>query len=343
MGVLVFPAGEDAPVLAAWAASMVSRRPFRFRVDAEESLALLEILAGSPPQSDGRGTYRFRPEDALRGGPRTLEWPEGRPLVPVVAALASTHAAGRAPLSLTLQGTTHPVSGLSFHDFIYAGQALLASAGVGVELDLERASFGEEGGGRLLLRSYPTPRFRGLERTQRGLLQDVRVTASVASRARQGARWLGNTACERLRALGISAEADVHPLPSARGGGELALIIDARFEHTRVSFTTVGDGTDPERVALRAVEALRSFLSVRGAVQARLSESLLLPCALAASRFHAVSAIARGRPEASRWTTDEVTYGLLAAAEALRVLLDVDIRVLGLPGASGVVDVRPRE
>jgi RNA 3'-terminal phosphate cyclase (ATP) len=95
-------------------------------------------------------------------------------------------------------------------------------------------------------------------------------------------------------------------------------------------------GADPVE---GAVEALRAHLTRGGAVEAHLSDQLLLPAALLAAGQVIPPP---GVVPASRWSVGEVTSHLLDVATVIPRFLDVEVAVLGRLGEPGEVRVQPR-
>lgn len=327
-------------MLVALAASTATRRPFLFAGrQAHAVLSLLAPVCGAEVTRE-EDAFLYRPGRERRGGAHRLSVPAPLPAAPVVAALASALASAQRPVSLHLTALTHPREAPSFHELVVGWGAVLESIGLSFEAALEIASFGDDATGVMAVRFFPSPRIKALELTQRGLLSEVRAVAYVSPREREAALRLEHAASRRLRLAGMAAEVDAMPLPTRTRGA--AMVIDARFERVRASFTRTCQGDELEQAASQVVDDLQAFMAGRGAVPSALAEHLLVPAAMAASRDAAPGTIGGEGPAASRFTTSEVTLGLLASADVVRALFDVEVLVQGLPGHEGLVQVRPR-
>lgn len=337
---LVFEPGLAGPVLTALAVSCASRVGFRFReAHATEWLSALAPVCGARVDQDADG-WLFQPGVERRGGSHRTSLPPGLDAAPVLAALASALSSAERPVTLRLEAVTHPPETPSFHDFALGWNPALEQAGLALDATLEVASFGADSTGVLMARFFPSPRLKPVECVQRGLLSEVRAVALVSSGNRLAAFRLEKAVSARLRAAGINTQGEALPIPSCVRSA--ALVIDARFERVQASFTRVVVDDDYEGAADACVDALQGFMSSRGALQAPLAESLLVPSAIAASGLASRGCIGGDGPAASRLTTTEVTLGLLASADVVRALLDVDVRVQGLPGNDGLVQLHPR-
>lgn len=337
---LTFDTGLAGPVLTALAVSCASRVGFRFaQPQAAEWLRALAPVCGANVEPDADG-WRFTPGYTRRGGSHRVSLPPGLSAAPVLAALAAASSSAKRPVSLRLEAVTHPSDAPSFHDFALGWNPTLEQAGLAVDAALEVSSFGADATGVLTARFFPSPRVGPFDCVQRGLLSEVRAISLVSSGNRLAASRLDRAVSARLRAAGINAQPEALPIPSRVRGA--AMVIDARFERVKTSFTRVVVVDDYEGAAGACVDALQGFMSSRGALQASLAESLLVPAAVAASGLASHDSIGGNGPVSSRWTTTEVTLGLLASADVVRSLLDVDVRVQGLPGNDGLVQVHPR-
>lgn len=337
---LAFQPGLAGPVLTALAVSCAARVGFRFDdAQAARWLSALAPACGAGVESDDEG-WLFTPGRQRRGGSHRVALPPELAAAPVLAALASATSSAERPVSLRLEAITHPSDETSFHDFALSWSAALEQAGLALDAKLEVASFGTESSGVLAVRFFPSPRLKPVECVQRGLLSEVRAIALVSSGNRLAAQRLEHAVTSRLRAAGINAQPEALPIPSGTRGA--ALVINARFERVLASFTGVVEGNDFEGAADECVDALQGFMGSRGALPSSLAESLLVPAALAASALATRGSIGGNGPVGSRWTTAEVTLGLLGSADVVRALLDVDVRVRGLPGNDGLVRLEPR-
>lgn len=328
---------------AALALSVATSTPLQFASPPSDAQRVfVEAFAGAVHATLEAGSPSvFRP-GKLKGGSVSVtlpaEFSAGLLLEPLAIALAFASR----PTSLLVRGATHVRGAPSFHELAFAWAPLVERAGLVLELALESASFGADGAGAVRARIFPAARMRPLELVHRGVLSDVRALTLVSNVGLGLALPLERRISERLRALGIVPQGEALPMPAAKGRG-LAVALVAQFEAVRVALVEVGEaGRTPESLADAAADRFRSLLSGRGALDASLAESLLVPLALAASSSGAPGAIAPASRGTSRFTTAEVTTELLSIAGVVRALLDVDVQVQGLPGAEGLVEIRPR-
>jgi RNA 3'-terminal phosphate cyclase (ATP) len=342
-------AGEAA-LRAALALSLVTQTPFRLDFETgtgmltPAGLAALRAAAavgGEAQGTAGAAQASFRPR-TVRPGTFAVEAGPGTPTAPLLQMLALPLALAGGPSTVRLKGLTHGAGGPSFHELALGWLPTLETAGLACEPTLEEAGFTEESGA-MAARVYPAPRLRPVELTSRGMLVDVRATALVANLGMGIAARLRQRASESLRRLGIAAQVEVLPLPAPRESRGLALLVAAQFERVRATVFAAGEaGRTAEAVADGAVAGFGALLERRGAVDGRTGVELLLAAALAASAHGAPGAIGGGGRGASRFTVTEVTPALLTVAPVIRAFLDVDVKVLGLPGSDGMIDVRPR-
>lgn len=349
------PGADGAPGLAALRAALslaaIARTPVAFRwADDASGLtapmvaavhAMRAALCGEAEGANqGSRHVTFTPQSA-RAAPITIDAP-GIPIAPLLEMLLPALSLSGTSSQLRLTGVTHAANETAFHDLAYGWLPLMEQLGFTAEVVLGAAGFAPDGG-IIEARIFPTPRLKGLELGSRGLLIETQALALVANLGIGIALPLERRLTDRLRASGIVAQVEVLPMPADRSRG-LAAVVLVQFERLRVAIVETGQpGRPPEEVADRAVEQLQRLLSRRGAIPGETMQRLLVPLALAASPHGAPGAIGAEKSAASRVTTTEVTPALLAVADVVRRLLPVEVLIQGLPGADGVVDVRPRK
>lgn len=329
---------------ALWALALCSRRPFKWTTSSNElSEALSALGAALAPVFGGvpgvAGVDRF--EGPRSRAVRSRIEAAGLPATVLCEALWWPIALSGGITELELAGATHPPGGPSLHDLAGAALPLWSAFGATGELALESASFGEAAGGLVRARIFDAPRAEAWRCAQRGLLRDVRAIVLVSRVGASLALPAEARLRERLRACGIAAEIELVGMPSQQGRG-LAVLVEARFEHVAGAFTVVRPGAAAGDVADEAVNELVRYLRARGALEPRQAARALVAAALAASPHGAPGVIAPGaEPGVSRFSVSEVTVGLLSIARAARALCGVDVRVVGLPGVEGMIEVRP--
>jgi RNA 3'-terminal phosphate cyclase (ATP) len=243
------------------------------------------------------------------------------------------------PSTLTLRGGTHQPQAPTFHDLALVWAPAVARLGFTVEVSLQAAGFMAGGGGRIAARIEPAHAMPPLDLRHRGSLRDAEVLSFTGGVASDLAERQATRAIRALRALGVPAEAERLPLPVLGSAGSHLLVV-ATYERTRSGHGAVAGGelgsVDP---AEAAVAAFGEHLTSGGAVEASLSDQLLLPAALLAS---GAVPPAPGVLPWARWTTGRVTAHLTDVAAVITRFLDVEVSVLGRVGEPGEVRVQPR-
>ncbi len=335
----------ESPALQADVGSPTGRDSIGHGLDAgvasRPAVALAQAVATAVgARVDGQlATFEPMP---VRPGRRTVTCPPGVSAVLVLESLMWPLALAQGTSELSVFGATHVARVPSFHDLALGLFPAAERLGVAGEVALQAAGFAPEGGGQLRARIYSAPKLQAADWTHRGVLREVRAYACVANLGIGIARPLAQRLSERLRSRGVAAQVEVLPMPATRGRG-LCVVVAAEFERVRSVFTSVGEAGKPGgEVVDEAVAGLCRLLERRGALPPLLAEQLLVPAALAASRFGAPGALPASRERRpSRLSVSEVTWELLQVARAARALCEVEIQVQGLPGEEGLVEVRP--
>jgi len=240
---------------------------------------------------------------------------------------------------LTVRGATHCRSSPTFHELALVWAPAVARLGFRLELELQAAAFHPQGSGELAATVQPARPLPPLDLRHRGTLRAVEVVAMESGLPFAVAEQLAERALQRLRELGIAADAARVPLPARDSAGSHLLLV-ASFARTRCGFGALGEpGEPPERTADEAAKGLAEFLRCGAAVDPYLGDQLLVPAALAASGLVGPSA---GTPPTTRYTVSRVTRHLLTCAAVVRRFLDLDLAVTGPEGEEGEVRVQPR-
>ena len=287
----------------------------------------------------GSSAISFRPRHAAHPGEWAFDIGTAGSTPLLFQTVCWPLALAGAPSIVTLRGGTHQDHAPSFHYLALVWAPAVARLGFHFTLELHAAGFYPEGGGELSARvdaSHPMP---PLALTHRGTLGEVEVVSMVAGLGYDVAERQAARALQRLRELGISAQAERVPMAARASRGGHVLIVSS-FERTRAGHGAVSArDRSPEETADLAVGEFREYLGRGGAVDRHLGDQLLLPAALAASGL--LPAVSGVVPTA-RYTVSAVSRHLLTNAEVIRRFLDVDIAVDGREDAEGEVRVEPR-
>lgn len=234
------------------------------------------------------------------------------------------------PSRVGLIGGTHVPLSPSFHYLERHWLHYVRQAGYPARLELERAGFYPQGGGRMQVAIEPVfharhPRHpRPLLLLRRGALVEITILSVVANLDMRIAERQREQARRGLVDLGVPILDSAARIP-ARSPGSLLLVL-ARFESTQVCYGALGArGKPAERVADEAVAALRRFLKTGAAIDACLGDQLLLPLAFAPGR--------------SAFHTAEITSHLATNAEVIKAFVPVGIDIQGSMGEPGHVFV----
>lgn len=239
--------------------------------------------------------------------------------------------------TVSIQGGTHVNWSPCYHYLELNWLPVLEQIGFQARMELLQAGFYPEGGGRIQANIRPTSPLEPLDLQQRGRLLNIRGLTMVANlplsiadrQRRQALRRL-----EELRRDPQKPELASLPAPRintlqlpARFKGTCLLLL-AEFENSRACFFALGAlGKPAERVADEALDELLDFLAGPAAVDRFLADQLLLPLSLANGP--------------SSLTTQQITGHLLTNATIVEAFLPARIRIDGLPGQPGRVQIFP--
>jgi RNA 3'-terminal phosphate cyclase (ATP) len=223
---------------------------------------------------------------------------------------------------LTITGGTHVPWSPAFPYLTWNWLPCLREMGVRATVNLERAGFYPQGGGRVRAEIHPAGMLAPLHWTERGAPRGVRALSGAANLPGH----VNQRQIARLRA-GLGAQVSVESQELfAPSPGSVAVAL-AEFERGRGCFVGLGKkGKPAEAVAKEALTGLTKFLASPATVDAHLADQLLLPCALASG--------------VSEFTTPEVTQHLLTNAAVIEQFGVAEISIRGRVGAPGQVRVK---
>jgi RNA 3'-terminal phosphate cyclase (ATP) len=284
-----------------------------------------------------------------RAGVHVLELREDGAVARALSALSWPLALLGRPSELRLSGPNH-TEGATFHDLRLGWAPLAARFGLKVGLELPMAGFPGEVG-EVVASLDPAPALTPLQLVHRGILRQVTLVAATSGGRDDDPVRATEAATRKLRAHGISAEAERVPLPHPQGSraGRWALTAVAEFENSVVSASALGGPRErpallgpprlrgPEDPGTRVGERIARFLQSGSALDGRAAERLLIPAILCAAGLGARA----GTPPTCHFTTAVVTDGLLSLATLARRVLPVRAVVDGEVGEEGVVVVAP--
>jgi RNA 3'-phosphate cyclase len=232
--------------------------------------------------------------------------------------------------SIILYGGTHVSWSPCFHYVDLLWLPTLRQMGFDGQLQLDKAGFYPQGGGRISATVRPAASLRPLSLTERGASLRLGGISAVANLPVSIAERQKRQTILRLEAMrnqiGLPP-ARIHTLllPSKVKGTFLLLL--AEFEKTACCYTGLGELRKPaERVADEAVDSLLKFFKSGGAIDQYLADQFLLPLSLVEGE--------------SQFYTCQVTSHLLTNAEVIRAFLPVEIDIQGEEGSPGLVRVR---
>jgi RNA 3'-phosphate cyclase len=273
---------------------------------APGSTALLFIPQGITP-----GSFRF---DIGTAGSTSLVLQTV--LIPL--SLASK------PSRLAISGGTHVPWSPCFHYLQTQWRPAMREIGFDFELDLERAGFYPQGGGRIHTVIRPAAALEPLCRTRRGACRRISGISLAANLDPKIAERQQQRALKGLSHLEVPVDIELLRLP-AHAPGTLLLLL-AECEHSRLCAYALGArGKPAETVADEAVGELAGFLATGGAIDPYLADQLLLPLALA--------------PGISELHTARVTEHLVTNAAIVRRFLEGDIAIEGEISQPGIVRI----
>jgi RNA 3'-terminal phosphate cyclase (ATP) len=237
--------------------------------------------------------------------------------------------------SLVISGGTHVPWSPCFHYLELHWQPYLSLMGFIFQISLEQAGFYPQGGGRIqaTIRPLENKSIAPLYLDGRGSMTRIFGISAVAGLDRRIADRQKHQAVLRLQNRYPLDHFKTVELPSSISKGTLFLVV-AQFEAlpgsqaAQCCFYSLGErGKPAERVADEAVDALEAFLKTQAAVDQYLADQLLLPLSLASGP--------------SRIYTSKITEHIQTNAEVIRLFLPVEIRVVGLIGEPGSVQIIP--
>jgi RNA 3'-terminal phosphate cyclase (ATP) len=230
------------------------------------------------------------------------------------------------PSTVRISGGTHVAWSPTFNHLVGAWLPCLRAMGGAIDLTLRRAGFYPEGGGEIVARIEPAAALHPLRLETRGPLREVSVYSASTNLPDDVVGRQTRTAQRLLQEAGLQPEVEQVHVPS-RSRNTICAITGV-FQHTQVCYTALGErGKRAERVAEEACGAFLAFLHTEATVDEYLADQLVLPLALA-----------RGP---SRFRTPRITSHLLTNIATIRKFLAVEVRLSGVLGSQGDVDVLP--
>ncbi len=231
------------------------------------------------------------------------------------------------PSSLVIRGGTH-VEWSPPADYIKeVFLPVVKTMGVAAEFSNSLRGYYPMGGGQVeaAIRPASLP-LKPLSLTERGVLKRVSLLSAVSNLPRAIAERQLARAGARLGAKGLPAlEGSAVEVPSP-GKGTYVFIL-AEFEKVRAGFSALGArGKRAEDVADQAAEGLIEYLGRSGALDAHLSDQVLL-----------FMALAQGTSEV---TVSEVTNHLVTNIHVIERLLPVSFNLRGTRGKEGRISVK---
>lgn len=256
--------------------------------------------------------YRF---DITTAGAATLV------LQTILLPLSQASAAS----SVILTGGTHVPWSPIYHYLELHWLPVICSMGWDATINLQKAGFNPQGGGRIDGVIRPSMPEKPLQLVQRGALQSIQGLSAVANLDVTIADRQKRQALNRLKSLGVPLKIKTLDVPSPGKG--TFLLLQATFENGSACYTALGaPGKPAERVADEAIDAILEHLDTNAAIDQFLADQLLLPCSLAKG--------------VSEFSTSRVTSHLLTNAAIIQTFLPVQIIIQGELDHPGSVTVR---
>lgn len=193
------------------------------------------------------------------------------------------------------------------------------------KLDLDRAGFYPQGGGRIRAIVRPSNANRPIELLQRGKLRELTGISAVCNLDPSIAERQKRQAIQRLASLRYAPRIKLQEYRSQNSKGTVFLL-HAQFENGSACFSSLGAvGKPAERVADEAVDDLITFMESSATIDHHLADQLLLPLALLdqPSAFH----------------TNQVSQHLVTNAAVINRFIPVPIQITGEPLAPGLVRI----
>jgi RNA 3'-terminal phosphate cyclase (ATP) len=274
----------------------------------------------------GAREISFEP-GALRSGAYRFDVGTAGATALVLQTLFFPLALGGGESEVGITGGTHVPMSPCYHYLAMQWLPALRRIGFDAEVEMSKAGFFPQGGGRIRARISPRDSLRPLRLTERGRLKQITGISAIANLPLHIAERQRDRAVSRLRAKDLDPAIQIIQMPSP-GKGTMLLLF-AEFEHaTSCHFSLGAIGKRAERVADEACDEFLEFLSIEAAVERHLADQLLVPLALLQGE--------------SMYTTDKITPHLLTNAEIVKMFLAVEIVIEGEPGRPGKVAVRSR-
>lgn len=225
---------------------------------------------------------------------------------------------------ISIVGGTHVPWSPCYHYLDWQWRFFLARMGLTVNLEMDRAGFYPQGGGRIRATVQPGQLISALTIKERGKLLHVRGISGVANLARKIGERQRSRVVHRLGSTCLLNDIRIVNLPAKFKGTVLLLL--AVFEHSQACFFGLGaPGKPADTVADEAIDALEAFLATDGVIDPYAADQLLVPMAFAQGR--------------SEIRTSEITSHLVTNAEIIQRFLPVKMEIIGAPGKPGWVRV----
>jgi RNA 3'-phosphate cyclase len=232
----------------------------------------------------------------------------------------------RVASSVTITGGTHVPWSPSYEYLTQIWLPYLEEIGFDGQVQLDRAGFYPQGGGRIQATIRPSAEVESLDLIERGNLHQIRGMSAIANLDRRIAERQRSQVVRRLGDRYYLNDIRISNLPATHRGTVIFLV--AEFENSQAGFFALGElGKPAERVADEAIDALVPFLESEGCIDRHLADQLLLPLAFASG--------------ISRLKTEQVTNHLLTNAKVIMEFLPARIDISAPVGSPGLVTIEP--
>ena len=224
----------------------------------------------------------------VRGGAHRFEIVGAGSTTLVLQTVLPALLLAKEPAFLTLVGGTHNPMAPPFEFLEHVFFRVLRAMGVGITVRLHRPGLHPAGGGSFEVAIEPTSALRPQSLLARGRLQRRIARAVLVNLPETIAHRELRVVRDEL-AFGAH-ECTIAPSLGAVGTGNV-LQVEIEHEHVSELATAFGErGKSAERVAMAAVDEIRSYLRKDAPVGEHLADQLLVPFALAGSgEFRTVS------------------------------------------------------